>query len=141
MAEVFAGFILGYALSLIIAPIIAIGMLRMNSESVVVQRIAPPGTNVVALMMVVHFGLMLILTALGLVLGMALGGIEDRRPDGGLGSPNLIYTLLVIALTFVLVIPTLVFPAVRRYSLGLALAFAGIFGWALPWLAAQAPGS
>jgi hypothetical protein len=141
MAEVFAGFIIGYALSLIIAPVVAFGLLRMNTESEFAQRVAPPGTNVVALGMVIHFGLMLVLTALGLVLGMALAGIEDRRPEGGLGSPNLVYTLLVLALTLVLVIPTLILPAVRRYSVAAAVMFAALFGWALPWLAAQAPGS
>lgn len=138
MAEVFAGFIIGYALSLIIAPAVTIGMVRMRPDSVLIQRIAPAGTNVVALMMVVHGGLLLLLTMLGLILGMALGGIEDRRPAGGLGSPNLVYTLLVIALTFVLVIPTLAIPAVRRYSVPAAVVFAALFGWGLPWLAAQA---
>ncbi|HXK33424.1 MAG TPA: hypothetical protein VNM91_05350 [Dehalococcoidia bacterium] len=138
MAEVFAGFIIGYALSLIIAPAVTIGMVRMRPDSVLIQRIAPGGTNVVALMMVVHGGLLLLLTMLGLILGMALGGIEDRRPAGGLGSPNLVYTLLVIALTFVLVIPTLAIPAVRRYSVPAAVVFAALFGWGVPWLAAQA---
>lgn len=138
MAEVFAGFIIGYALSLIIAPAVTIGIVRMRPDSVLIQRAAPEGTNVVALMMVVHGGLLLLLTMLGLILGMALGGIEDRRPAGGLGSPNLVYTLLVIALTFVLVIPTLAFPAARRYSVPAAAVFAALFGWGLPWLAAQA---
>lgn len=138
MAEVFAGFIIGYALSLVIAPAVTIGIVRMRPESVLVQRIAPEGTNVVALMMVVHGGLLLLLTMLGLILGMALGGIEDRRPAGGLGSPNLVYTLLVIALTFVLVIPTLAIRPLRRYSVPAAMLFAALFGWGLPWLAAQA---
>jgi hypothetical protein len=138
VAEVFAGFIIGYALALIIAPAVTIGIVRMRPDSVLIQRAAPEGTNVVALMMVVHGGLLLLLTMLGLILGMALGGIEDRRPAGGLGSPNLVYTVLVIALTFVLLIPTLAIPAVRRYSVPAALVFAALFGWGLPWLATLA---
>jgi hypothetical protein len=66
---------------------------------------------------------------------MALAGLEDRRPSGGLGSPNLIYTLLVIALTAVMVIPTIAVPSVRRYTLAGALLFVALFGWAMPWLA------
>jgi hypothetical protein len=75
------------------------------------------------------------LTAIGLVLGMALAGIEDRRPDGGLGSPNVVYTLIVVAFTAVLVIPTIAVPALRTFALAAAAAFIVLFGWAMPWLA------
>jgi hypothetical protein len=75
------------------------------------------------------------LTAVGLVLGMALAGIEDRRPAGGLGSPNVAYTFLVLALAAVAVIPTLVLAPVRRYTIAAAAVFAALFGWAMPWLA------
>ena len=88
--------------------------------------------------MVVHIGALLVFTAIGIVLGLALGGIEDRRPDGGLGSPNIAYTMLVVALTLVLAIPGLAVPVVRRFALPAAVAFAGLFGWAVPWLAVAA---
>jgi hypothetical protein len=41
----------------------------------------------------------------------------------------------VLALTAVLVIPTLILPAVRRWAIGAAVVFAAMFGWAMPWLA------
>jgi hypothetical protein len=137
VAEVFAGFVVGYALSLIVAPTAAVIIVRSNDRTGLAQRFAPEGTNVIALSMTLHFVAMLVLTALGLVLGMALAGIEDRRPDGGLGSPNLTYTLMVLALTAVVVIPALALP-IRRYALAAALVFAGLFGWGVPWLAVQA---
>jgi len=135
MAAVFSGFIVGYAIALLIAPAGAIALVRSNSRSGFAQRIAPPGTNVVALSLVIHFAAILAFTAIGLVLGMALAGIDDRRPDAGLGSPNLVYTLLVLSLTAVIFIPTVAFPSARRYAIGAAATFAIAFGWAVPWLA------
>jgi hypothetical protein len=135
MAEVFAGFVVGYALALALSPIAAIALVRSNDRTGFAQRIAPEGTNVVALSVVLHFAAMIVLTAVGLILGMALGGLEDRRPDGGLGSPNLVYTLLVVALTAVIIIPTIAVPAIRRIAFVGALIFVVAFGWAVPWLA------
>lgn len=136
MAEVFAGFVIGYALALAVSPLAAWALIASNDRSGMAQRLAPPGTNFVALSVVLHFAALLVFTMLGLVLGMALGGIEDRRPAGGLGSPNVVYTLLVVALAAVLVIPTLILPAIRTYALAAAAVFVLLFGWALPWLAA-----
>jgi hypothetical protein len=135
VAEVFAGFVIGYAVSLVIAPVGAWLLISSNDRTGFAQRVAPPGTNFVALSMVVHLGAVLLFTALGMVLGLALGGLEDRRPDGGLGSPNLIYTVIVVTLTAVVVIPLLIVPAIRRYAVICAVVFAVLFGWATPWLA------
>src|SRR5688572_33120 len=136
MAEVFAGFVIGFAVSLIIAPAAAIMLIRSNDRTGFAQRMAPPGTNVVALSMVLHLVAVLVLTAIGMVLGMALAGIEDRQPDGGLGSPNIVYTFLVLTTTAVVVIPMLLLPALRRPVIAGALVFAALFGWVMPWLAA-----
>jgi len=135
VAEVFAGFVVGYAISLVVSPLGAWVMVSSNNRSGFAQRVAPPGTNVVALAVVVHLGAVLLFTAIGMVLGMLLGGIEHRRPDGGLGSPNGAYTLIVIALTAVAFIPALALPALRRPALVAGSAFALLYGWAVPWLA------
>jgi hypothetical protein len=135
MAEVFAGFVVGYAISLVVSPLGAWLLIASNHRSGFAQRMAPPGTNFVALSMVVHLGAVLLFTALGMVLGLALGGLEDRRPGGGLGSPNLIYTLIVSSLTAAVVIPLLIVPAIRRYVAICAIVFGVLFGWAMPWLA------
>jgi hypothetical protein len=135
VAEVFAGFVVGYALAMVVAPLGAIALVRSNDRSGFAQRFAPPGTNVVALTVVILFAAIIVLTGIGLVLGMALAGIEARRSEGGLGSPNLTYTLLVVSLAAVLAIPALAVPATRRYALVVALMFLIAFGWAVPWLA------
>ena len=135
MAQVFAGFVVGYALALLAAPLGAIALVRSNGRTGFAQRVVPPGAGVIALSVVLHIAAMLVLTCLGLILGMALGGIDARRPEGGLGSPNLAYTLLVLALTAVIVVPTFAVPAIRKYALIGALIFVAAFGWAMPWLA------
>ena len=134
-AAVFAGFVVGFALSLCVAPAAAIQIVRSNGETGLAQRIAPPGTNLIALSMVLHFAAALVLTAVGMLLGMLLGGLNDRRPDGGIGSPNLAFTLIVLALNTVVVIPLLIVPAIRRPALASAVLLAVAFGWAMPWLA------
>jgi hypothetical protein len=137
VAEVFAGFIVGYALSIIVAPAGAILLIRSNHQTGFAQRVAPPGTNIIALSMLLHLLGFLLLTALGLILGMALAGIEDRRSGGGLGSPNVVYTVLVIALVAVVAIPAMLMPW-RRFVLALAVLFIVGFGWVAPWLAEAA---
>jgi hypothetical protein len=135
VAEVFAGFVVGYALALALTPLAAIAVVRSNDRSGFAQRVAPPGTSVIALSVVIHFAAIIMLTAVGLVLGMALAGIDARRPDGGIGSPNLVYTLMVLALTAVAVIPAMAAAPVRRPAIIAGVLFAAAFGWGLPWLA------
>jgi hypothetical protein len=135
LAQVFAGFVVGFALSLFVAPAVAIQIVRSNGETGLAQRIAPPGTNVVALTTVLHMGAVLVLTAVGMLLGMLLGGLDERRPDSGLGSPNAAYTLILLASTLVLIIPVLVIPSIRKPAVIGAVVFAVAFGWGMPWLA------
>ena len=135
MAEVFAGFVIGFALSLAVAPLGAIALIRSNNRTGFAQRIAPPGTNVVALSVVVHFAAMLVLTMVGLLLGLLLAALNNRRPENGLGSPNVAYTLIVVALPAVIVMPTLAVPSIRRPSIIAALVFVAAFGWVMPWVA------
>ena len=135
MPEVFAGFIIGFALSLAVAPLGAILLIRSNDRTGLAQRLAPPGTNIIALSVVLHFAAMIVLTMIGLLLGMLLAALNGRRPDNGLGSPNAAYTLIVVALTAVLVIPALAVPTVRRYCVAGALLFVVLFAWVMPWLA------
>jgi len=134
VAEVFAGFVVGFAFSIIVAPVGAIMLVRSSRETGLAQRFAPEGTTIVALTMVVHFGAFLVLTAVGMVMGLALHGIEARRPAGGLGSPNFAYTVLVVALAAATAIPMLLAPW-RRFAVASTVLAAVLFGWAVPWLA------
>ncbi len=135
MPEVFAGFVIGFALSLAVAPLGAIALIRSNDRTGFAQRVAPPGTNMIALSVVVHFAAMIMLTMIGLLLGLLLAALNNRRSGNGLASPNVAYTLIVVALTAVIVMPTLAVPSIRRHTIATALLFVLAFGWGAPWLA------
>lgn len=55
-------------------------------------------------------------------------------PGGGLGSPNLAFTLIIVAIS----VTSFIFLFSRKFLWELsilALSFIAIFGWLLPWLA------
>ena len=73
---------------------------------------------------------------LGGMLGVLYWASTEASPSGGVGSPNLTFTVLVAVGSAVAIVP---FVAVlRRVVAGfvaLALCFAGIFGWLVPHMA------
>lgn len=136
MREVFAGLVVGYGLAVALSPLAALWLLRAARTNPAVRRAVPERTNPLALTMVVHFFGLYLLTALGMVLGLALKGIEDRRPEGGLGSPNVTYTALVVGLALAAASPIALFgPRWRGAALAFAAVGAGLFGWLVPWVA------
>jgi hypothetical protein len=141
MAEVLAGFVCGYALALVATPLAAIAIVRARATSPLLQRVVPRGTSLVAVSIILHTFAFLTLTAAGIVLGLMLAGLEDRSPEGGLGSTNRVFTAFVIAATAVAVAPlALAVPRWRLPLLAGGLLFAALFGWAMPWLSLLGPG-
>ena len=134
MEEVFAGFIVGFAFSIAIAPFARTRSCDRARRRGFAQRFALGETNIVALAMFLQMLGFFLLTGDRHDPRAGAGGMEDRRPASGLGSPNLAYTLMVLGLTAVLVIPMLVFPWRSTLSSS-RLLFAALFGWAMPWLA------
>ncbi len=140
MAEVFAGFVSGYGLALVITPVAAVALVRARLSSPLLRQVMPQGTSLVAVSVILHTFAFLVLTALGLLLGVLLGGLEDRSPAGGLGSPNRVFTGFILAATAIAVGPLALFvPGLRRPLLAAGLLFAGIFGWLMPYLALWGP--
>jgi len=140
VSEVLAGFICGYALALVSAPLVAFAMLRLRSRVPALALVVPQQVPVVALTVVLFGFTFLFWTGLGIVLGLILMGLEDRAPEGGLGSPSLAFTLIIVFASAVACIP----PAVmlrsgRRYVIAAAVVFLGVFGWLMPYLAQWGP--
>lgn len=140
MAEVFAGFVCGYGLALAVTPLLAIALIRARVGSPLLQRLAPPETNLLALSMVLHTFAFFALTLVGLVLGLMLHGIEDQHPAGGLGSPNGVFTALIIAIAAIAVVPiAIALPRQRAVLLIGGTVFAITFGWLMPYLSLVGP--
>lgn len=140
MAEAFAGFLCGYALSIMATPGLALVLVRGRVNSAFIQRAMPEGTNVVALSIVLHTFLLLALTAIGMLLGLLLYGLENNRPDGGLGSPNRVYTIVILAIAAIAVLPLAVVLRRQRVALlAIGAVFVATFGWLMPYLSLLGP--
>jgi hypothetical protein len=135
VAEVFAGFVCGYGLALIATPVAALALVRSRASSPLVARVFPEGTSLAAISILLHMFGFLLFTALGLLLGMLLSGLEDRSPEGGLGSPNRAFTAFILAACAIAVVPpAAVFARLRAPLLASGLLLAGVFGWLMPYL-------
>lgn len=136
MAEVFAGFVCGYAVALLFTPLVALTIVNARSRIPYLAKAIAPNISAVALTVPISLFAFLIWTAIGMVLGLLYRGAEQNIPQGGLGSPNLLYTALVAS--FGTSALTLIALALRRLPWQVAvmgLAFVGGFGWAMPYLA------
>ena len=141
MAEIFSGIVCGYALALLVTPLAALAMTRMRVQSEWLRRIVPEETPLLAWSLVMHSFGFLVLTGIGTVFGLLLYGLEDSQPDGGLGSPNAVFTIVVIATSTIAVLPLAIVLARWRMPLlvgGLVIALT--FGWIMPYLSLIAPG-
>ena len=140
MAEVMAGFVCGFGLSLIATPAVALAIVRARVTSPLAAQIVPEGTSLIAISLVIHTFAFLTVTAIGLLLGMLLYGIESERPAGGLGSPNWLFTTMILGITAIGFGPPLaIAPRWRRPLLFSALLFLVCFGWAMPYLSLLGP--
>jgi len=139
MAEVFAGFVSGYILALVFTALAAVMIAGARSRIPYLAKAIAPNISAAALAVPMSLIAFLIWTAIGMVLGLLYRGAEDQAPGGGLGSPNLLYTL-VVALTGAFIL-TLVVALWRRLPWQvavMALASVAVFGWAMPYLAQAA---
>lgn len=136
MAEVFAGIVCGYALALLGTPLAAFALVRARADSPAIERMMPPGASLAAVAVILHGFALLTFTAIGMVLGMALHGFETSAPADGLGSPNRVYTIFVLAIAAIAVLPlATVVARWRAPLLAAGLVFAAVFGWVTPYLA------
>ncbi len=70
----------------------------------------------------------------GVIMGLLYYISTEAAPGGGLGSPNMVFTIAVIAVSAMMVAPLLIL--LRRAFVGLLVltfAFIGIFGWFMPY--------
>jgi hypothetical protein len=134
VAEVFGGFVTGYAMAVISTPLLSFWLVRLRLESALMAKLLPEGTSAVGLSVILHGALALFWTGIGLVLGLVLYGMRDAGE--ALGSLNGPYTLFVAALFVALGAPLVgLLPPLRRMLVsGIVLAII-VFGWLTPYLA------
>jgi hypothetical protein len=134
MAEVFAGFLAGYAMAVVSTPLLSVLLLRLRAESPALERVLPLGVSAVGVSVLLHGALTMVWTALGLVLGMTLLAMEGA--GGALGSLNGPFTLFVAGLFLALGAPLFALLVPLRCLIALTLVAAVlVFGWLMPYLA------
>jgi heme/copper-type cytochrome/quinol oxidase subunit 4 len=139
VAEVFAGFVIGYAMSLIFSILAALMVVDARSRIPYLAKAIAPNISAVALAVPISLLAFFLWTALGMFFGLLYRLTLEEASDGGLGSPNLVYTVLVLIFTAFSL--TMVLALWRRLPwpvLTIGLTFAALFGWALPFLAEAA---
>jgi hypothetical protein len=134
MAEVFAGFVAGYAMAVVSTPLLSVLLLRLRAESAVLDRLLPVGVSAVSVSVLLHGALVMFWTGFGLLLGLTL--LAMRHADGALGSLNAPFTLFVVGLLLALGAPlfALLVPLRRLIAITLVAALF-LFGWLMPYMA------
>lgn len=134
MEAVIAGWLAGYAMG--VASTIALTILAVRSragrftERWVAQEV--PG---VLLGVLIFMGASVGWTAIGLVLGSAFEVTNAKSGRDGLGSPSLVWTIIILGLAWVPLPPLVMFS--RKFwwlYASMCAIFAGLFGWAMPIL-------
>ncbi len=136
MAEVFSGFVVGYAFSLLFTAVAAVMLIEARGRVPYLSKAIAPNIGAVQLAVPISILAFLAWTLVGLLLGLFYRATRLNLAGGGLGSPNWPFTLAVLMATVVFL--AIVLYAWRRVPwrvLLMALAFAGMFGWGMPHLA------
>jgi hypothetical protein len=136
VAEVFSGFVVGYAFSLLFTAVAAVMVIEARSRVPYLAKAIAPNISAVQLAVPISLLAFLVWTLVGLLLGLMYRAARLNLTGGGLGSPNWPFTLAVLLAVGVFL--ALVYYAWRRLPwrvLLTALVFMGMFGWGMPHLA------
>ncbi len=136
MAEVFAGFVVGYAFSLLFSAVAAVMVIEARGEVPYLSKAIASNISAVQLAVPISLIAFLAWTLAGLFLGALYRAARLNLAGGGLGSPNWPFTLAVVlgAITFLAVV-YYAWRRVRWPVAMMAMAFAAMFGWGMPHLA------
>ncbi len=139
MEEVFAGFVTGYIMALIFTGLVALMIVQARSRLPYLAQAIAANISAVALTVPISLIAFLLWTAIGMLLGLLYRYTLEEAPGGGLGSPNILYTVLIISFGGLTL--TVLVAAFRRLPWQVAamgLSFIALFGWVLPRLAQAA---
>ena len=100
------------------------------------KALKPPMTPL-TVMLGTALGIPPVSVIIGAVSGIIYNIVSEAYPDGGLGSPNLIFTIIALGIAgiFALIVLLIRNKLITMPGLITCIAFAGIFGWILPLIA------
>lgn len=136
MTEVLAGWITGYAFSLVFTGFAAVMIIDARSRIPYLAKAIAPNISAAMLAVPVSIIAFLAWTLVGMLLGALYAGAEDRLPEAGLGSPNWAFTLgILLAGAAFLALVYYGWRRLQRPVVTLTGVFVALFGWAMPHLA------
>ena len=136
MTAVLAGLLCGWGLALATMPLIALSFVRLRATVGWLRLKLPVSPSFLTLSLGAQLLAFIAFPGVGALLGLLFNALEARQPTGGLGSPNLAYTIFVLGLVIVLSAPPLIaLPRARAVVGPFVLLGTGVFGWLLPYLA------
>ena len=136
MAEAFAGFVVGYAFSLLFTGVTAMMVIDARSRVPFLSRAIAPNISAVQLAVPISLMAFVAWTLVGLLLGLTYRAARLNLAGGGLGSPNWPFTVgVLVAMVAFLAVVYYAWRRLRWPVLLTAAAFAGMFGWGMPHLA------
>ena len=136
LTDILAGMICGLVMATVL---LGVGVYFVFTNRDVYDRLArllPEGISPTMVMLGFVIGLPPVWALVGIIAGLIYNVIGGSDPEAGLGSPNYIFTVIILCLS---VLATLLILLIRKrvlwQGLIISVAFAGIFGWLLPLLA------
>lgn len=139
MEELFAGFISGYLMAVIFTWLAVVIIVRARKRFPALAVSISASHSPWLLAVPISFFSFLLWTAAGMILGLLYRGAEANQPQGGLGSPNLFFTTIIIIFSSAS-LAILHVPLRRLYwpLIAFFMSLAAAFGWMLPHLAERA---
>ncbi len=139
MGEIFAGFTAGYLMAIVFTWLGAVMLTHARAHSTFLSQGVAGNLSWVALAVPISMLAFIVWTAVGMVLGLLYWGAETEFPDSGLGSPNRLFTLVIVLFSTMNLIMVQI-PLRRLYWPIIVLAFAFLvsFGWVMPHIAEAA---
>lgn len=106
----------------------------LKAESRLVKFVAARGRPTLMVLSIVGV-IYIFWSVIGAIYGLLFIIIDNRNSQNGLGSPNLIFTLLILILPISVTVLVLYTKRVIFFRvLPIILIFGGIFGWMMPYI-------
>jgi hypothetical protein len=136
---IFAGFTAGYLMAIVFTWLGAVMLTHARVHFAFLSQGLAGNLSWVALAVPISIFAFLAWTAVGMILGLLYQGAETEFPESGLGSPNRLFTLVIVLFAAMNLVMVQI-PLRRLYWPVIVFAFAFVvsFGWIMPHIAEAA---
>jgi hypothetical protein len=133
--DILGGMLCGLIMSTVFLGVLVYVLIKNKDAYDRLASALPAGFSATLVLLLIVFGIPPFGIMLGIIAGLIYHAVEAVAPDPGLGSSNFVITIAALCVTALSLITVLVSRrSLARLGLIVGLAFAGIFGWLLPFL-------